>query len=295
MAILTIITPTYNRAHMLSRCYDSLVQQTNKEFEWIIVDDGSTDDTQKVVESFNTDEFIIISIKKQNGGKHTALNAAHPYIHGDFVLILDSDDYLTDTAVATVLENWNNYSQESHIGMLTFLKGLSPDDPICTASAYQTPVDILRYRRVPVHGSDCCEVVRSELFLKYPFPEYRGEKFIAECALWNRIGKTHQCVYIDAVVYICEYLEDGLTRAGRGMRIRNPRGGMFTSSLRMDKKNYFSQRIKYGILFVCYGFFAGMSQKEILDWDSSNRGMKVVCMLPGFLLYSCWRNRYASE
>lgn len=289
MALLTIITPTFNRARTLPRCFESLQKQTNKNFEWIVVDDGSTDDSAGVIEAFDSDAFSITRLRKENGGKHTALNAAHPFVHGEYVLILDSDDYLTETAVDSILKSWNCYVLQEEIGMLIFLKGTDPASPVCTVNDYEKPVDVLRYRRKPIHGNDCCEVVRADLFLKYPFPVFSGETFIAECALWNRVGKTHQCVYINSVVYICEYLEDGLTKSGRILRIRNPRGGMFTSNLRMDQKNYCSQRIKYGILFACYGYFAGMQGKDILDWDDSNRGMKTVCLLPGFVLYLFWR------
>ena len=103
--------------------------------------------------------------------------------------------------------------------------GFESNDNLTTAPIAETPVDILRYKRRIVHSSDCCGVIRTELFLKIPFPVFPGERFMGEGVLWNRVAITHKCVYINDVIYICEYLEDGLTKSGRAMRIRNPRGG----------------------------------------------------------------------
>ena len=236
--LISIITPTYNRAHLLHRCYASLLDQTEKDFEWIIVDDGSTDDTEVVAKQFASDDFPVIYIRKENGGKHTALNASHPYIRGQYVLILDSDDRLTADAVREVREAWSRWKAYANVGIVTFLKGNSVDDPNCVVADYETPVDILRYNRKTLYGSDCCEVIRSELFLKYPFSVFPGERFISECALWNQVSMTHKCVYINKVIYLFEYLEGGLTKSGRKLRIKNPRGGMFICDLRMQKKNF---------------------------------------------------------
>ena len=126
--ILSIITPTYNRGHLLQRCYDSLSAQTRKDFEWIIVDDGSTDNTEEIVSSFDSD-YDIVYIKKENGGKHTALNTSHPYVHGKYVMILDSDDYLIPEAVEKIVKGWIDFEENEAIGIVTFLKGGSVNKP----------------------------------------------------------------------------------------------------------------------------------------------------------------------
>ena len=289
--LLTIVTPAYNRGHLLKKCYESLLAQTDKGFQWIIVDDGSADDTRAVVASFETEEFEINYVPKENGGKHTALNASHPHIRGEYVLILDSDDYLTDTAVAQVREGWKAWAENEQVGMVTFLKGSSPEEPNCTGAVTGEPVDILTGRRNVIRSMDCCEVIRAELFRKYPFPVFPGERFVSECALWNRVAKTHKCVYINHVVYICEYLEGGLTDSGRAMRIRNPRGGMFTSDLRMGRNNFLKQRIKYGLLYTCYGFFAGMKPGEILA-GTAHKPVAALCMAPGYAMYRLWKRQH---
>lgn len=282
------MTPTYNRAHLLTTCYTSLCRQTVKDFEWIIVDDGSRDDTEAVVKTFAEADFPVIYVKKENGGKHTALNASHPYIRGRYVLILDSDDYLTEDAVEQVVLRWEEWTLQEDIGMVIFLKGATTESPVCTVNDYGIPVDILRYSRNRITGNDCCEVIRTELFKQYPFPVFPGERFVAECALWNRVARTHQCVYVNEVIYICEYLEGGLSDSGRRMRIRNPLGGMFTSELRMVRKNYITQRVKYGLLYCCYGFFSGRTAGKILE-RARYKGMTALCLLPGWGMYLLWR------
>ena len=294
MPFLSIVTPTYNRAHLLPECLKSLLSQTDKDFEWIIVDDGSTDDTQQVIGTFSAADFEFVYIKKENGGKHTALNAAHAHIHGQYVLILDSDDCLTGDAVEKVKREWKKWQSHKEIGIVTFLKGEAAECPVCTVRDFDTPVDILRYKRTCISGSDCCEVIRSELFLKYPFPEFQGERFIAECALWNRVAMTYKCVYVNEVIYICEYLEGGLTKSGRALRIQNPRGGMFISQLRMDRRNYFSQRVKYGLLYTCYGRFAGIGVRQMTR-ECRARGLMWLCLPFGQALYFYWKHKYGDH
>lgn len=292
MSMISIVTPTYNRAHLLNRCYESLLNQTSLNFEWIIVDDGSSDNTEEVVKAFDTDRFSVIYVKKANGGKHTALNASHEHIHGDYVLILDSDDYLTETAVEKTLAEWNAFADNREVGVLTFLKGASETEPNCVAADEGVPVDILRYKRKCIKSNDCCEVIRTDLFKLYLFPEYDGERFISECALWNRVSFTHKCVYINEVIYICEYLGGGLTDSGRKMRIRNPLGGMFICDLRMDKKNYFKQRVKYGLLYTCYGFFAKIKPRQMAK-QCRAKLLMWMCLPFGWAMYKLWKKKYA--
>ena len=104
---------------------------------------------------------------------------------------------------------------------------------------------------------------------------------------------THQCVYINKVIYLCEYLEGGLTKSGKSMRIRNPYGGMYTSNLRMHKKNFLKERIKSGLLYVCYGFFAKLTPIAIVKREKEHRMIKSMCLLPGYCLYVLWKKKYS--
>ena len=119
--MITIITPSYNRAYIIGKAYESLIAQTSKDFEWLIIDDGSKDNTKEVVEEFIKENKIKIRYYyKENGGKHTALNLGIKKAKGDYILILDSDDRLTPNAVARVLEVWKKYKSENEIACLSF-------------------------------------------------------------------------------------------------------------------------------------------------------------------------------
>lgn len=291
---LSIITPSYNRGNMLKNCFESLRFQSNYDFEWIVVDDGSMDDTRSVMEYISNEHipFEIRYIWKENGGKHTALNAAHPYIHGKYVLILDSDDTLTSDAVETVLNGWSKYDANADIGIVIFLKQLS-DGTICARGKEEDIViDVLNQKRICNVASDCCEVIRTELFKKYPFPVFDGERFLAETALWYRAGLDAKCVYINKPIYICEYLEGGLTKSGKKMRIRNCHGGMYTSYLRMNQRCALKERIKAGLLYVCYGCFAKISIAEMLKKAKGCRCWTLMCLIPGTALYFYWKPLY---
>ena len=292
---LSIITPTYNRGQLLKKCFFSLKAQTDTRFEWIIIDDGSTDDTADIVLSFieAAPQMQICLIQKENGGKHTALNAAHPYIRGKYVLILDSDDVLTEDAVAVVLECWSQWENNCEVGIVTLLKGRDRDHPNCYGAQENVPVDIMSGKRIRPVSNDACEVIRRELFLQFPFPVFSGERFLSEGALWNRVARTHQCVYINKIIYLCDYLEDGLTRSGRALLIRNPHGGMFVADLNMSSKCSWKKRFKNGLLFTCYGFFAGMRPNEISS-EGDQRVIGWLCMFPGYLLFRLWKKKYGA-
>ena len=294
MIDLTIITPAYNRAELLKKCFSSLLEQTSFDFEWIVVNDGSTDNTGDVMRKITEGKapFPIQYIEKENGGKHTALNASHPYIHGKYVLILDSDDLLTEDAVERALLAWKKWDADPDVGIVTLLKGKDREHPNCYAAEENVPVDILAYPRICPVSNDACEVIRSELFLQYPFPVFPGERFLAETALWGRVSQTHKCVYVNQVIYLCDYQEDGLTKAGRAMRIRNPLGGMYNANLYLSRKNSLKTRVKNGLLFTCYGCFAGLRPKS-MSMRCDSKVLMWLCLPFGWLLHRRWKNQYS--
>ncbi len=292
--MITIITASYNRAHLLRRCYNSLLNQTNLQFEWIVVDDGSTDNTKELMNDILNEEhsFRIQFITKTNGGKHTALNASHPYITGKYVLLLDSDDWLIPDAIKIVIDGWSQYENDMSVAMVTFNKQKSNGTLCAFAKDEYIPTDVMHYKRVEVSSSDCVEVLRTKLFLKYPFPVFEGERFLAETALWYRAGLDGSCIYINKVVYICEYLEGGLTASGRKMRVNNPLGGMYTSYLRMNKRCFMKERIKAALLFVCYGRYANKNFADILYEAKEQKILCFFMWIPGNIMYHIWKKKY---
>lgn len=117
---LTIITPTYNRKDHLPMLYESLCRQTCQDFQWLVIDDGSTDGTDAWFALLPNTTFLKEYQKKENGGKHTALNYSHPYIKGKWMTIVDSDDFLKDDAVEVIIDKWKQYEDDQTIGGITF-------------------------------------------------------------------------------------------------------------------------------------------------------------------------------
>ena len=112
MSNITVLTPTYNRGELLKKLYNSLCKQKCKDFEWLIVDDGSIDDTYACVEQIKKiADFPISYYKKENGGKHTALNYAYQFIKNPLTFIVDSDDFLTPDAISCIEEVYKKYKK----------------------------------------------------------------------------------------------------------------------------------------------------------------------------------------
>ena len=251
---VTILTPTYNRENTLSALYQSLVRQTATGFQWLIVDDGSTDNTEELVQSFVDEHKISIEYhKKENGGKHTALNYSHPFIQGELLWIVDSDDTVVLSAVEIIANDWKRFRRDKQVAGITYLKGSDEYHPLRNfkhsrdefiSDSIEAHVNV---RNVP----DACEVIRTDVFKEIVFPEYEGERFLGESYMWNQIGYKYKTVYINKVLYICTYLEGGLTKSGRFLRIQCPLGGMDNSRTYFNKRVVLRQRVKNAILYDC--------------------------------------------
>ena len=290
---LTVITPTYNRAHTLRGCFDSLAAQTCKDFQWLIIDDGSADGTEELCDSFAADgELKFDYILKTNGGKHTALNAAHKYIRGKFVVVLDSDDEFAPNAVEEIVNEWQKYEPITEVNVLYFYRKTPQNDLLCYVGQPNTVTETYRVRRYSdMHSRDCCDVFRTEMFKKYPFPVFNGERFIGEGAAFLNIELSGKGVYADKAIYICEYLDDGLTKAGRKLRITNPLGGRYNANVYMNKRLPLVIRLKNSLLYNCYSSFAGFSLKDSLR-ETDHPFTVLVGFLPGKLLYLYWKEKY---
>ncbi|MBQ7896608.1 MAG: glycosyltransferase family 2 protein [Oscillospiraceae bacterium] len=289
---LTVLTPTFNRAGTLGLAYESLCNQSCKDFIWLIVDDGSADETSTIVSQWQLRQngFDIQYFHKENGGKHTAINFAAKHIVTDLVLILDSDDYLTADAVSTVLESWKNYGSDTSLCGLSFHKGYDNIRPIQAFPQKICRSNHIDFRINSNFPGDCCEVIRTDVLRQFPFPEYPGERFLGEGYLWVNAAHKYDTVYISKIIYICNYLDGGLTKSGRKMRLRNPRGGMLTSKVEMHPRICIKQRIKKAILYSCYGFAAGLSIDEIVK--SSGYPAIVAIFLPlGYFFYRYWNRQ----
>lgn len=230
--LITVFTPTYNRAQLLPRLYESLCAQTCTEFEWLVVDDGSTDNTEEVVENFIKSaqkNFPIRYIKKENGGKHTAINVGVKEANGELFLIADSDDKLPENAIADIAEVYETIKDNSEYAGVC---GLDKDfnGKIIGSGLPQEIIDTnsldIRYR-FGITG-DLKEVFRTEVMRKFAFPETNGERFCPEALVWNRIAYKYKLRFFNKAVYSVEYQQGGLTANIVRIRMKSPMASMMT-------------------------------------------------------------------
>lgn len=294
MKLLSILTPTYNRGKFLAALFQSLCAQTNYDFEWWIVDDGSTDETKGAVQCFQARaEFPIHYIYKENGGKHTALNAAIPQITSELTMIVDSDDTLTSEAVETIYHYHGKYAGRPGLCGYVFHKKL-PDGSI-SGKEFIPDERIASYIDVRINGDDThadkAEVFYTRCLQEFPFPEYKGEKFLGEDTVWLPMGRSYDMVHINKAIYVFEYQDSGLTRNRRRHNIASPRGCMHRAALYMERDIKMRYRIKGAMQYLIYGRFAGCRFSAL--WKSSRfKCLTLVSVLPAALLYFMWKRTY---
>jgi glycosyltransferase involved in cell wall biosynthesis len=224
--MITVFTPAYNRAYTLGRLYDSLCRQTFRDFEWLVVDDGSTDKTEQLIAGFIAEQRIPIRyIRKVNGGKHTAINLGVKEARGELFFIVDSDDYLIDNALEGAhrlfLQIAGNQQFAGISGVCARADGskVGGEEPWSVIDA--TALEIRNKYHVK---GDLSEIYKTEILKQFPFPEFDDERFSPEALVWNRIAKSgYKLRYVNKGIYICEYLGDGLTAAITRVRIKSPK------------------------------------------------------------------------
>lgn len=217
--LFTIFTPTYNRAHTLHRAFESLAAQTLRDFEWIIVDDGSTDTTEELVAGWTTSaRFPIRYLRQNHGGKHIAHNLALRSARGKFFTCLDSDDALPQDSLATLARVWDAIP-ESERASFCGVDGLCCDQHgRVVGDAYpRDPLDAdLRERRY-VHGprGEKWGVVLTEIARRYPFPQVAIGKYLPEGIVWLDMAKRFKTRAVNEVVriYYIDDTEPGVTTA----------------------------------------------------------------------------------
>ncbi len=224
----TVFTPTYNRAYIIKNLYNSLKAQTFKDFEWVIVDDGSTDDTELLIESFiNENKVNINYIKTANGGKHRAINIGVKEAQGELFFIVDSDDYLISNALSKVHEVEMSIleSEKSDFCGICGLKGYTSNQMIGSSFDGEfLDITALQRDKYKIVG-DKAEIFYTKVIKSYPFPEFVGEKFLTECVVWDKMAfDGFKLRFFNEIIYICDYLEDGLTKNIKATFYNSPKG-----------------------------------------------------------------------
>ena len=296
MSLVTVFTPTYNRAKLLPRLYQSLCKQTCFDFEWLIVDDGSTDNTEEIINKkleIRKSKFKVRYFKKENGGKHTAINLGIEKANTELFFIVDSDDVLTSDAIFYIKRDWE-LVKEKHLCGISYLRGYSKDKPIGDIFPRNHYIDSFNNVRVKHNISgDKAEVWATEYLKRMRFPVFKGEKFLVESWMWVQISDMADMLFVNKIIYLTEYLEGGLSKSGRKLRINCPRGGMAFSLLMMGENFPLKDRIKNGILYTSYSFFA--HQKVPKTISCKYPILTIFCLPFGFCLYRYWNTKYNSQ
>lgn len=254
---ITVFTPTYNRAYIIENLYHSLQRQTFKNFEWVVVDDGSTDNTEALFKAIQSENkfFPVIYKKISNGGKHRAINIGVSLANGELFFIVDSDDYLTDNALERIIEISESIDEEDriHFAGVCGKKGKNNQEVVGTSFEGKTlDISFLEQKKYNITG-DQAEVFFTKILCEYPFPEFDNESFLTEAIVWERIANAGYLMrYFNDVIYICDYLPDGLSSEGSGLYLKNPHGYGLWLQQRAEYLNYnFIDRLKMYYSFTC--------------------------------------------
>lgn len=285
---LSIITTTYNRGYILGVLYNSLCSQSCKNFEWIIIDDGSTDDTSQLVGKWKSEnnDFEINCFSKLNGGKHRALNDAFKKAKYDYIYIVDSDDYITNTAVEKIYKWIGTIDDDIRFAGVSGLRGYQNGAKIIGQfpqnKSYIDASNLQRKRKKLI--GDKAEIYRRDILLKYPFPEFEGEKFLGEAAVWNKIaGEGYLIRWFGEVICLCEYLNDGLTRNfNQDVLLSNFEGYTYNEKLNVRYKRFLDRFLAIG-RYIELANRKNLSHSEIKERLEITNGSFWLGALFGFL------------
>ncbi|RJX41540.1 glycosyltransferase family 2 protein [Paenibacillus pinisoli] len=249
---ITVFTPTFNRAYTLHLCYESLQRQTNKDFIWLIIDDGSTDGTAELVESWKREaDFPIEYVYQANQGMHGAHNTAYEHIRTELNVCIDSDDYMTDHAIESILSFWKSCGSEQYAGIAAL--DASPDGAVIGTrlpAGLQSATQSELYARYGVKG-DKKLIYRTELTRGCPpYPVFEGEKYCPLSYKYILIDQQQPLLLMDEVVCIVEYRTDGSSMNILKQYLRNPRGFSFFRKTAMQYALTYKDRFREAVHYV---------------------------------------------
>lgn len=284
MKQLTIFTPTYNRAYCLNKCYQSLKQQTCKDFIWLIIDDGSTDKTKELVGSWlKENEIHIVYHWQQNQGMHGAHNTAYQRIETELNVCIDSDDYMPDEAVEKILFFWNKYGSDKVSGII----GLDADqaNKIIGTNLPENIKQSTLFNLYYKHGvtGDKKLVYRTELTKKYPYPTFSNEKYVGLAYKYYMLDKEYEMLLMNEILCCVEYLPDGSSQNMLYQYRKNPLGFAFYRKELM-KLPFTSHVFKYrqAIHYVSSSF---LSRNWSFIKDTPNKLLTILAVPFGLLLF----------
>lgn len=280
--VITIVTPTWNRRHLLPRLYQSMEEQRAPEgsFEWLVVDDGSEDGTSDWLRALIPDSpFPIRLIRQENGGKHRALNRAAQEVTTPWLLIVDSDDHLLPDAIRQILEDTTAVDEKvKGIVAPLDLAGFDPRWFKVTGKA----VDYAEWYAQRGVG-DTSIVMRSYLLRENPFPEYEGERFVTENTVWARIFSDGGVLFSSSRIVRGEYQADGLSARGRLLWLHNPLGAMASNRSLIEALTNSRLRRRFRLNYHRLFWHAKRAGRDPRKYGFE---INLLWIIPGFIRYS---------
>ncbi len=254
--MLTVFTPTYNRADKLPRLYDSLCRQNCYDFEWLIIDDGSTDNTAEIAVAFTEEKrFSVRYIRKENGGKHTAYNLALEQALGKWFLCVDSDDFLEENSIEKLLNKLQNLHGTN--GLIAYKEDINGKR---LSGQFPQGLEQEKMHRLSlVHGcgGEFTLVFSTAFARKFSFPIFPGERFVTECVIYDQMDLFGEMALFPEVITICEYQADGYSLNANAVMKNNPNGYCLYFLQRIDLQIKLLQRIIHTSKYWCFRWICG--------------------------------------
>ncbi len=294
---IAVLTATYNRKDLLVRLLESLENQDDTNFIWIIIDDGSNDGTEKFISDSMQENhnFVIRYLKQKNGGKARALNYAFENNRDiDLFAIIDSDDLLLPTAICCIKAKGKKYIENESVGAIYFRYRDKQGNVLHTKGKIQKEELIIdRFEHDSTYSKDDgCISYFKRAVEKYKYPEYENEKYVGPIVLQMEMAKEYKIVFTNEIIGIAEYQENGLTNLGKKLRIKNPLGMIKYCQLMQNSKFKLSVRMKYAIMCQAYAYIGKISVQDLEQNSIDKKGLPYWAKIPGFILGEWWQNKY---
>lgn len=295
MATITVFMPVYNRAHIITKLYESLCDQTDIDFERLIIDDGSSDNIEETITEFKRqmNAFEIRFYRKPNGGKHTCINMGTDLAQGDWFFIVDSDDHIAADAIATIKHWVTGTDRKSNVIGVAGQRCYASRDTAVGSTFGQDNPNIKYYdgeqyiectsleRKSNNIIGDKAEILLTDVIKRYKFPVFEGEKFLTENCIWYPIAADgYKIRWFNKPIYFCEYLEGGLTKT-KGGRSDHFYGDVYTVALYVKHK-IFAGKSKIGAYGRLYKQYVLRGRVDS-DW----RFVQTNCRISKFKFFIC--------
>ncbi len=282
----TVFTPTYNRGKLLKRLYNSLKEQTFADFEWLIVDDGSTDDTEDIVKAYIDEKLLSIRyIKKDNGGKHTAVNLGVQEARGELFLMIDSDDLFLPDGLKGFYSEWLQVKDEKDFASVCCLcrdtKGKIIGNRFPSERLDSTSMEIRE--KYGVVG-DKAAFTRTDIYKEFPFPEFQGERFITEAVVDDLVATKYKTRFVNKVFCIKEYQRGGLSDNSLKLRIENPKGTRYYYNQSMKIATTLKKRLRSAINYMRFSYHSKIGILSAVE-KSTSKLLVLLALIPAYIMY----------